>query len=569
MESVPSYNTNNNSSSSTKNEQAKNEQAKNEATTPLPIQIILPYYHVIGSMYVDLYCFLNSIELPSVQGSDTHLSKPIEILPGGSSTNTATHLQSLLLVKKQQQKSIQQQLEQTTAAPQPNLTSDHTNNDIDNDYNNSQIILHGALNETDEYGQILLKHVNKYSIRFQNHYSHQNQNHFESTTTVTTTATPHCVVLVTNTDRSFLSYNGCNDYFNPAKSIDWNISSLTQTTTTKNNQNHSNNYNFHNNNTNSWDHHHPIHIHLAGFYCTPGFLNNKELIECLQNLRLQQQEQRDEPFSSSSTNSTKETTTTITQPTIIISMVAQSDATNKYDGGIYAIIQCLDYLIMNIDEATNIYNNMNKNRKYKEQDKQQQQQHKNKQDNDAGAAININNSDGGSANRHSNNHHHCELFDEWIQFFSSWNTNVCYIITRGSLGAIAFRNYQILAVLDLPSSIINQINVIDPTGAGDAFAAGFLYGLWNTPSTATGTYNIQDDENNNDQTIAMIQNGLRWGCAAGTSCVQICGASIPSKYDDIQEIYNQLSFANNDSGHWEIRAFRKRKNILFNQTISS
>lgn len=55
--------------------------------------------------------------------------------------------------------------------------------------------------------------------------------------------------------------------------------------------------------------------------------------------------------------------------------------------------------------------------------------------------------------------------DEWISFFSSLNSSVRTIVTMGSEGAIAFQNGHMLASI---TPAIN-VDVIDPTGAGDAF----------------------------------------------------------------------------------------------------
>jgi sugar/nucleoside kinase (ribokinase family) len=84
------------------------------------------------------------------------------------------------------------------------------------------------------------------------------------------------------------------------------------------------------------------------------------------------------------------------------------------------------------------------------------------------------------------------------------------IVTRGPHGAMAFDSstgvYIEQACKQIPK-------VVDTTGAGDAFNAGFLI-AWKCT---------------ND-----LQEGLRWGCALGTSMVQVFGASTKLSQELIQ-----------------------------------
>ena len=56
--------------------------------------------------------------------------------------------------------------------------------------------------------------------------------------------------------------------------------------------------------------------------------------------------------------------------------------------------------------------------------------------------------------------------------------------------------------------------VLDTTGAGDAFVAGFLY-----------SYLVSNEGD--------LQSALKWGVAAGSSCVTKVGASAKPSKDDL------------------------------------
>ena len=67
-------------------------------------------------------------------------------------------------------------------------------------------------------------------------------------------------------------------------------------------------------------------------------------------------------------------------------------------------------------------------------------------------------------------------FDEVINFSKQLNKLV--IITRGEKGAVAVKGDEIVE-----SNIQKNLNIVDLTGAGDLFAAGFLHGYINKLST--------------------------------------------------------------------------------------
>ena len=67
-------------------------------------------------------------------------------------------------------------------------------------------------------------------------------------------------------------------------------------------------------------------------------------------------------------------------------------------------------------------------------------------------------------------------FDEAVTFLKNLNKN--FIITRGEKGAIALNKNEVVEC-----SAEKHLNIIDLTGAGDLFAAGYLHGVVNNLTT--------------------------------------------------------------------------------------
>ena len=67
-------------------------------------------------------------------------------------------------------------------------------------------------------------------------------------------------------------------------------------------------------------------------------------------------------------------------------------------------------------------------------------------------------------------------FEEVVNF--SKQLNKLIIVTRGEKGAVAIINDKVVE-----SDIRKNLNIVDLTGAGDLFAAGFLHGYLNKLST--------------------------------------------------------------------------------------
>ena len=263
-----------------------------------------------------------------------------------------------------------------------------------------------------------------------------------------------------------------------------------------------------------------VHLHIAGFYNIEGFWNG-QLEEQLIKIRNKEQ-QRHMKSNATTTANYKNTTT--------ISMVPQFDSTEKWDGGIDTIIPLLDFIIMNHVEATNIINCAIDRRKRctrhhsstigEKKDCSTSDHDKKKNHND-------------DADDNDNSIH-----QYWATHFKAISNTTTYIITLGKDGAIAIRDGRIIAT----RCTVKIDNPIDPTGAGDSFAAGFLHGIWTwrrEQQRDGGGGEIEETKvDTNSATLFWpdyaIEYGLRWGCAVGTASVMIRGASEPAKMADIE-----------------------------------
>lgn len=126
-------------------------------------------FHIIGDAYVDFFCFLDG-DLPE-NGGDSRLSEPVRSYAGGSSTNTATHLKSLV-----------RHFVQGEDEP--------------------QVVLYTILNPDDHYGQLLMQHAEKHGFPLVNCRSDDDKS-----------STGHCVAIVSGGERSFMTHQGCVENF--------------------------------------------------------------------------------------------------------------------------------------------------------------------------------------------------------------------------------------------------------------------------------------------------------------------------------------------------------------------
>jgi len=174
-----------------------------------------------------------------------------------------------------------------------------------------------------------------------------------------------------------------------------------------------------------------------------------------------------------------------------ISLVPQHDATDEWDGGLLNILQYIDFLILSDEEARNIT-------KYP-----------------SGEKDDTNNAD---------------FFQHVAKFFRH-NSQTYIIMTRGSKGAVAFCEGEMIHDQKTSPEIDNPT---DPTGAGDAFAAGFLHGYLGYQAETKGMVDSKISPN-------AVKGGMQWACAVGTCSVMVQGASVPSKRESIEQILKTIS----------------------------
>jgi sugar/nucleoside kinase (ribokinase family) len=179
-----------------------------------------------------------------------------------------------------------------------------------------------------------------------------------------------------------------------------------------------------------------------------------------------------------------------------VSLVTQSDASQRWDGGLADLLSLVDFAILNEYEANRIAR--------------------------AKGTTTTEVTD-------------CRL-DAWMSALSPLNPRTCFVITRGAKGAVAFRNGAVLATLTPAATV----EVVDPTGAGDAFAAGFLHGIWSSRARQqkAGTGG-DDDAKHGSWSVENVKVGLDWGCAMGTAAVALRGASNPPDTKDVLALYTK------------------------------
>lgn len=237
-----------------------------------------------------------------------------------------------------------------------------------------------------------------------------------------------------------------------------------------------------------------LHLHLAGFYNIPGFWNGK-LKRKLEAVR----KQRKERFPDKNTT---------------ISLVTQHDATREWDGGLSDLFPLLDFVLMNDLEARSIIR--------------------------CGSD---------SEDRVDFEHEHLQ----WADYFGGLHPTSNAIVTRGEKGSVALRGKKILSK---QKPIV--MSSIDPTGAGDSFTAGFIFGLWSWRLTTQKKEETNENENENENKIdndknndsdnddnecawptEAIEEGMRWGVSLASAAVMIRGASIPPDGSEIQKFLEQ------------------------------
>ncbi|KAL3781321.1 hypothetical protein ACHAW5_007175 [Stephanodiscus triporus] len=363
--------------------------------------------------FADIYCYLEA-DMPK-HGGDARLLQPMHTVAGGSGLNTATHLSSLL--------------------------DQFWRNEITNKPRTSNVCLQTVINENDEYGRLIESHCRLHRFmlinrRVSRYPSGTCDSALKSQTIDKSTG--HCVVIVANNDRSFMTHLGCMEDFRGSDILT--------------------NFLDHDKGNATGAHQ---HIHIAGYYNIPGFWDG-ELASKLGEMRDSQ---------------------TKTCQRMTMSLVPQQDASNRWEGGLFDIMKYIDFLILSEVEAQNIT-------RYQ----------------------------GGG--KESDFYHHVADFSHFK------NSQTYIIVTLQSKGAVAFYGGQIIHGQKTSPKVDNPI---DPTGAGDAFAAGFLHGFLH--QHAGGDEIISS---------AAVKEGMRWACATGTSSIMVQGASVPIEKKYIEKILNKI-----------------------------
>lgn len=251
-----------------------------------------------------------------------------------------------------------------------------------------------------------------------------------------------------------------------------------------------------------------LHLHLAGFYNIPGFWNGT-LKRKLEEVR----EKRKERFPDKNTT---------------ISLVTQHDATKEWDGGLSDLFPLLDFVLLNDLEARSLIRTGRRRTFLQNNGIVNGQRFDDLDDFDFDSKF---------------EHEHLE----WADYFGDLHPTSKTIVTRGEKGSVALRGKKILSK---QKPIV--MNSIDPTGAGDSFTAGFLFGLWSwklagmesaaastkPQSSVETTTDVVDDVDDTWPTEA-IEEGMRWGVSLASAAVMIRGASVPPERSEIQKFLEQ------------------------------
>ncbi len=179
-----------------------------------------------------------------------------------------------------------------------------------------------------------------------------------------------------------------------------------------------------------------------------------------------------------------------TSKEITISLVPQHDATETWDGGLLDVLQHVDFLILSEVEAKGITNY------YHDSESQ-------------------------------------TFFEYAATYFHDKCPNTHVIVTLGPEGCVHIYN----GATDKVETVKKE--PIDPTGAGDAFAAGFIYGFLG--------YEAQNKDNCEINTHALRMSML-WGCASGCCCVMIDGASLPPEKRILEQALTDVLTINEAEG---------------------
>eukprot|EP00980_Cylindrotheca_fusiformis_P012937 scaffold3236_cov66-Cylindrotheca_fusiformis.AAC.3 len=223
-----------------------------------------------------------------------------------------------------------------------------------------------------------------------------------------------------------------------------------------------------------------LHVHVSGYYNIAGFWNGK-LKQTIQQIQEKHK---------------------ATKTKVVTSLLCQYDATEQWDGGLLDLLPLIDYLFVNEIEATKIARSN---------------------------GSQVSSPPIASTNKNDDDTTEEDVFlKSMATFFDSVSPGTCVILTLGARGACALKGGTIVAQQSAPMTLQNPL---DPTGAGDAFIAGFLHGI-----VALAKEQEEEEDSN-----ACIRRGLLYGCVVGTSCVMRSGASNPTPLDEIDAMISKVT----------------------------
>jgi sugar/nucleoside kinase (ribokinase family) len=329
---------------------------------------------ILGDAFVDLFCYLNDGSstnggsLPQL-GADVRVNQPVKPMAGGSGINTATHLASLIQdfpYSPNNGEQVQNEDENVDEEENDNEEGNGEETDKEADEEPMDVTLQTVVNENDDYGRLLIEHSKRNNFQIINCRREKDTSKGTGTTVTTKdatttsvasdTATPatstntttsttspttdqentendqsqtveestapstgHCIVLVTENERSFITHLGIMESFQPSHTI---LHELIQCRSA---------------NPTFTNHHH--HVHIAGYYNVPKFHSKNALKKRINLIR--------EKRRTKSHGLNVYTTT--------ISLTPQYDATEKWDTDeLFNLLPMVDFLILNLMEACKI-----------------------------------------------------------------------------------------------------------------------------------------------------------------------------------------------------------------------
>lgn len=231
------------------------------------------------------------------------------------------------------------------------------------------------------------------------------------------------------------------------------------------------------------NHHH--HIHIAGYYNLKMFQDGN----LKRRLKLVREKRR-----ANSHDGNIFTTTT--------SLVPQYDATGKWDGGLVEdVLPLIDFLILNALEAGKI------------------------------SGILIDEKDCGRDLSRT------VTLTQVADFFFEKSPLTHVIVTLGSLGAVCLYQGEVVVSMQCPKRYSRPV---DPTGAGDAFSAGFLFGVMHWRQSRNHEDFAEIGSLLEGSWTDAIVEGMKFGCCAGTACVATPGASVSASKAEIEELLRMV-----------------------------